>query len=159
MPVMWNIGTTSSDTNSALTWPPDATSHRVVHQRPVRVHAALGHGRGARGVGQQHHVVALGRMAHRSSVSGPLGSVHLVGAEGNEQAVARVLQHPPAMLVDDLGEARERDIHHHRVTNGCSELIVEVFGADIGSHARSAFGVAQIPLGACVAIELIAELV
>jgi enamine deaminase RidA (YjgF/YER057c/UK114 family) len=46
----------------------------------------------------------------------------------------------------------------HLVTNGCSQLLVEVFGADIGSHARSAFGVAQIPLGACVEIELIAQL-
>lgn len=45
---------------------------------------------------------------------------------------------------------------HHLVTNGCSELIAEVFG-DAGRHARSAFGVAQIPLGACVEIELIAE--
>ena len=44
----------------------------------------------------------------------------------------------------------------HLVTNGCSELLVEVFG-DAGKHARSAFGVAQIPLGACVEIELIAE--
>jgi enamine deaminase RidA (YjgF/YER057c/UK114 family) len=45
----------------------------------------------------------------------------------------------------------------HLVTNGCSELFGEVFG-DAGKHARSAFGVAQIPLGACVEIELVAEL-
>lgn len=45
----------------------------------------------------------------------------------------------------------------HLVTNGASELFVEVFG-DAGRHARSAFGVAQIPLGACVEIELIAEI-
>jgi enamine deaminase RidA (YjgF/YER057c/UK114 family) len=45
----------------------------------------------------------------------------------------------------------------HLVTNGCSELLGEVFG-DAGKHARSAFGVAQIPMGACVEIELIAEL-
>ena len=45
----------------------------------------------------------------------------------------------------------------HLVTNGCSQLLAEVFGAEIGSHARSAFGVAQNPLGACVEIELIAE--
>ena len=44
----------------------------------------------------------------------------------------------------------------HLVTNGCSELIGEVFG-ERGLHARSAFGVAQIPLGACVEIELIAQ--
>ena len=45
---------------------------------------------------------------------------------------------------------------HHLVTNGCSELLGQVFG-DKGAHARSAFGVAQLPLGACVEIELIAE--
>ncbi|WP_175939863.1 RidA family protein [Caballeronia sp. BCC1704] len=44
----------------------------------------------------------------------------------------------------------------HLVTNGASELIADVFG-EAGKHARSAFGVAQIPLGACVEIELIAE--
>ena len=47
-------------------------------------------------------------------------------------------------------------IEHHLVTNGASELFVQVFG-DKGPHARSAFGVAQIPTGACVEIELIAE--
>ena len=46
----------------------------------------------------------------------------------------------------------------HLVTNGCSTLLAEVFGAEIGAHARSAFGVAQLPFGACVEIELIAEL-
>ncbi|CAG9214944.1 Putative translation initiation inhibitor, yjgF family [Paraburkholderia tropica] len=44
----------------------------------------------------------------------------------------------------------------HIVTNGASELVADVFG-EKGKHARSAFGVAQIPLGACVEIELIAE--
>ncbi len=46
---------------------------------------------------------------------------------------------------------------HHLVTNGCSELLGEIFG-DAGKHARSAFGVAQLPLGSCVEIEMIAEL-
>lgn len=45
----------------------------------------------------------------------------------------------------------------HLVANGCSELLGAVFG-EAGKHARSAFGVAQIPRGACVEIELIAEL-
>ena len=45
----------------------------------------------------------------------------------------------------------------HLVTNGASELIGEVFGEQ-GNHARSAFGVAQLPLGACVEIEMIAEI-
>jgi len=44
----------------------------------------------------------------------------------------------------------------HLVANGCSELLLAVFG-ERGRHARSAFGVAQIPLGACVEIELVVE--
>jgi len=55
-------------------------------------------------------------------------------------------------LVNSTGDFTEQ----HLVTNGASELLGEVFGAK-GAHARSAFGVAQIPLGACVEIELIAE--
>jgi len=44
----------------------------------------------------------------------------------------------------------------HLVANGASELLVEVFG-DCGAHARAAFGVAQVPFGSCVEIDLIAE--
>ena len=46
----------------------------------------------------------------------------------------------------------------HLVTNGCSELLGQVFGPVVGAHARSACGVVQLPMGACVEIELIAEL-
>ncbi|MFJ3045288.1 RidA family protein [Herbaspirillum chlorophenolicum] len=56
-------------------------------------------------------------------------------------------------LVNSTGEF----IEHHLVTNGASELIGEVFG-ETGKHARSAFGVAQLPMGACVEIEMIAEI-
>ncbi|RZT39195.1 RidA family protein [Cupriavidus agavae] len=45
----------------------------------------------------------------------------------------------------------------HLVTNGASEFLVEVFG-ESGRHARSAFGVTQLPLDACLEIELIVEL-
>ena len=44
----------------------------------------------------------------------------------------------------------------HLVANGASELLAKVFG-DRGTHTRSAFGVAQIPTGSCVEIELVAE--
>jgi enamine deaminase RidA (YjgF/YER057c/UK114 family) len=56
-------------------------------------------------------------------------------------------------LVNSTGDYTEQ----HLVTNGASDLFGEIFGAS-GVHARSAFGVAQIPLGACVEIELIAEI-
>jgi enamine deaminase RidA (YjgF/YER057c/UK114 family) len=45
-----------------------------------------------------------------------------------------------------------------RVADGASTLLADVFGP-AGSHARSAIGVAQLPLGSCVEIELIAEVV
>ena len=56
-----------------------------------------------------------------------------------------------------LVNSTETYTEQHLVINGCSELFLEVFG-ESGKHARSAFGVAQIPLGACVEIELIAEI-
>ena len=43
-----------------------------------------------------------------------------------------------------------------QVINGASELLIEVFGED-GKHARSAIGVAELPLNAPVEVELIAE--
>jgi enamine deaminase RidA (YjgF/YER057c/UK114 family) len=56
-----------------------------------------------------------------------------------------------------LVNSTDQYTEQHLVVNGCSELLFEVFG-EAGKHARSAFGVAQIPLGACVEIELIAEI-
>jgi enamine deaminase RidA (YjgF/YER057c/UK114 family) len=45
---------------------------------------------------------------------------------------------------------------HPRVINGCSDLMVEVFG-DAGRHARSAVGMGSLPLGIAVEIEMILE--
>ena len=62
-------------------------------------------------------------------------------------------------IVKVMGLVNSSDTYtdQHLVINGCSELLFAVFGA-AGQHARSAFGVTQIPLGACVEIELIAEI-
>lgn len=43
------------------------------------------------------------------------------------------------------------------VANGASDLLVEVFG-DAGRHARAAVGVAELPLGSAVEVELAVEL-
>ena len=45
----------------------------------------------------------------------------------------------------------------HRVADGASELLVQVLG-ERGIHARSAVSVAQVPFGACVEIDMIAEI-
>jgi enamine deaminase RidA (YjgF/YER057c/UK114 family) len=44
-----------------------------------------------------------------------------------------------------------------QVVNGASELLIEMFGED-GRHARSAIGVAELPLNAPVEVELIAQI-
>jgi enamine deaminase RidA (YjgF/YER057c/UK114 family) len=77
-----------------------------------------------------------------------LGSLH--AAVGDLNKVTRIVK--VMSLVNSTADFTD----HHLVTNGCSELIGEVFG-EKGAHARSAFGVAQLPLGTCVEIELIAE--
>lgn len=72
---------------------------------------------------------------------------------GDLQKVKRIVK------VMSLVNSTPTFTEQHLVTNGCSQLLVDVFGPEVGAHARSAFGVAQIPMGACVEIELIAEVV
>jgi enamine deaminase RidA (YjgF/YER057c/UK114 family) len=47
--------------------------------------------------------------------------------------------------------------NQHLVINGASQLFVDVLG-EAGWHARSAIGMAQLPLGACVEVEAIVKL-
>lgn len=45
-----------------------------------------------------------------------------------------------------------------KVANGVSDFMVEIFGKDIGSHARAAVGVAQLPFGVAVEVEALFEI-
>src|SRR5918911_1433120 len=91
---------------------------------------------------------ATGKQAARAVAIDLLGTLH--AAIGDLNKVKRIVK--VMSLVNSTPEFTEQ----HLVTNGASELFGQVFG-DKGAHARSAFGVAQIPMGACVEIELIAE--
>jgi enamine deaminase RidA (YjgF/YER057c/UK114 family)/phosphohistidine phosphatase SixA len=44
-----------------------------------------------------------------------------------------------------------------QVIDGCSELLLDVFGEQVGSHTRYAFGVAELPLNSCVEIKIILQ--
>ncbi len=90
-----------------------------------------------------------GKLAARSIAVDLIGTMH--AAIGDLNRVSRIVK--LMVLVNSAPTFTEQ----HLVANGASDLFVEVFG-EPGKHARSAFGVAQIPLGACVEIELIAEL-
>ena len=92
--------------------------------------------------------VEEGRKAARAIAIDLMGTIQ--GALGDLERVRRIVK----LLV--LVNSTPAFTEHHLVANGASELLVSVFG-DRGPHARSAFGVAQIPRGACVEIELIAE--
>ncbi len=92
---------------------------------------------------------ATGKLAARAVAIDLLGTLH--AATGDLNRIARIVK--VMSLVNSSAEFTEQ----HLVTNGCSELLGELFG-DKGAHARSAFGVAQIPMGACVEIELIAQI-
>jgi enamine deaminase RidA (YjgF/YER057c/UK114 family) len=41
------------------------------------------------------------------------------------------------------------------VIDGCSDLLVEVFGEAVGRHARSAVGMAELPVNIAVEIEMV----
>jgi len=96
---------------------------------------------------------AEGQAAARAIAIDLMGTLQAAcqAAGGDLNKVKRIVK--VMSLVNSTPDFTEQ----HLVTNGCSELLGQVFGAK-GIHARSAFGVAQIPLGACVEIELIAEL-
>jgi enamine deaminase RidA (YjgF/YER057c/UK114 family) len=89
-----------------------------------------------------------GKVAARSIAVDLLATLHAhVGDLNRVKRIVKLMS-----LVNSTLDFTEQ----HLVTNGASELIADVFG-ERGKHARSAFGVAQIPLGACVEIEMIAE--
>lgn len=91
-----------------------------------------------------------GQAAARAVAIDLMGTL-AAAVDGDLERVARIVK------VLSLVNSTPTFTEQHLVTNGCSELLGQVFG-DAGAHARSAFGVAQIPLGACVEIELMAEI-
>jgi len=93
---------------------------------------------------------AEGQDAARAVAIDLLGTLH--AAVGDLNQVTRIVK--LMSLVNSTADFTEQ----HLVTNGASELLGAVFGPVIGAHARSAFGVAQIPMGACVEIEMVVEI-
>ena len=91
---------------------------------------------------------AQGKAAARAVAIDLMGT--LQAATGDLSRVKRIVK--LLGLVNSTATYTEQ----HLVINGASELFGEVVG-EIGQHASSAFGVAQLPMGAAVEIELIVE--
>jgi enamine deaminase RidA (YjgF/YER057c/UK114 family) len=81
-----------------------------------------------------------------------LNAIAAVKAEVGELARVKRIVKVVGFVASDPGFTGQP-----QVVNGASELLAEVFGA-AGRHARSAVGVASLPLDAPVEVELIAEI-
>ena len=106
-------------------------------------------------VGQLGTNISLdeGKAAARVVAIGLLGTLHAA-----LEATGKDLNHVSRIVkVMSLVKSTADFTDQHLVTNGASELLGQVFGPVVGAHARSAFGVAQLPMGACVEIEMIVE--
>jgi enamine deaminase RidA (YjgF/YER057c/UK114 family) len=91
---------------------------------------------------------AQGKDAARAVAIDLLGTLH--AAAGDLNKIGRIVK--LMVLVNSTSTFTEQ----HLVANGASELFEQVFG-NMGMHVRGAFGVAQVPFGSCVEIDLIAE--
>lgn len=89
-----------------------------------------------------------GKEAARAAAIDLIGTLH--AATGDLNTIVKIVK--LMSFVNSIANYTEQ----HLVTNGASELLAEVFG-DRGKHARSTLGVLQLPLGACVEIEMIAQ--
>jgi enamine deaminase RidA (YjgF/YER057c/UK114 family) len=91
---------------------------------------------------------AQGKEAARAVAIDLMGTLH--AAVGDLNRIKRIVK--LMVLVNSAPSFTEQ----HLVANGASELFAQVFGGK-GEHVRSAFGVAQVPFGSCLEIDLIAE--
>lgn len=93
--------------------------------------------------------VEEGKEAARIATIGLLSTLQYYA--GNLNNVKRIVK------VTGMINADPSFTQHPIVMNGCSDLLVAVFG-DAGKHARAAVGMASLPLDAAVEIEMIVEL-
>ena len=105
-------------------------------------------------------LVSKGKVASQVSVEQAVEAAALCAANvlravrrrlGSLEKIERVIRITGYVNVDpDFTDA-------HLVINGASQLVLEVFG-ERGRHARTALGMAQLPLGASTEIEMILRL-
>lgn len=95
--------------------------------------------------------IVSGKKIARSLAIDLLSTLQMA-CNGNLNQIKRIVK------VTGLINSTSNFIEHHLIMNGASELFIEVF-ENRGQHARSTFGVMQLPMGACMEIELIAQII
>lgn len=144
-----------SDRGLALPEPPTAVANYVGCVRTGNLVFVSGHGPVVDG---EH--IHLGKLGREIDV-----------AEGQESAQLVILN-ALATLKREIGELDRVSrivkllvlvnsapdfIEQHKVANGASDLLVEIFGEERGKHGRSAIGMGSLPFGISVEIEMIVE--
>jgi enamine deaminase RidA (YjgF/YER057c/UK114 family) len=145
-----------SELGLTLPPPPAGTASRVAAVRTGNLLYLSGHGPAARADG----TVPAGKVGRDLSLdeghaAGRLAGLAILGTIrdtlGSLDKVSRVVK------VLGMVNCAPGMNQTSRVVDGCSELFLEVFGPEIGRHARSAVGVYELPLDFPVEIEVIVE--
>ncbi|MGY4652758.1 RidA family protein [Mycobacterium sp. URHB0021] len=99
-------------------------------------------------------VVGTDISVEQAQAQAHLAALNLIGAIDASVGVDNV-----SALVHLRGYVRaaEEFDAHPVVIDGASRLLLEVFGDECGAHARTAVGVASLPGGACVELEMVAS--
>jgi enamine deaminase RidA (YjgF/YER057c/UK114 family) len=143
-----------------LGYPLDRVPKPAALYRPVVVSGTTAYVSGAIPFDGDGPVVSLGKVgldltveeAKRAAALCAANVLRVVRAElGSLDRIVRVLR--VGGYVSSVPDFTEQ----HLVINGASQLFLDVLG-EAGRHARSAIGVAQLPLGASVEVDAIFEI-
>ncbi|MGH8794457.1 MAG: RidA family protein [Stackebrandtia sp.] len=104
-------------------------------------------------------VSAVGRLGEGVSVEEGAAAARVCALNGLAAVEALVGLSAVRRIVKVVGFVASTPdfVDHPKVVNGASEVLGEIFG-DAGTHARAAVGVAALPLGVPVEVEMIVEL-
>ena len=93
-------------------------------------------------------------MKFRAAIAPVAGSGGLAAVSGPEAPLKEMRIELPGLqpAVGNYLSAKRVD---NPVIDGCSDLLVEVFGEEVGRHAPSAVGMAELPMNISVEIEMV----
>jgi len=129
--------------------------------RPVVVHGSTAYVSGCVPFDGPGNLVSVGKVgrdvtledAQKAAALCAANVLRLVRQEiGSLDRVVRMLR------VGGYVNSTEEFSDQHLVINGASELFAQVLGVEAGAHARTALGLAQLPLGSSVEVDAILEI-
>lgn len=114
-----------------------------------------------------HLPIKDGKIAFEGEIGGVYGTIE-EGSEASKLCLLNTLSSINS-LIGDLDKitkivkltgyvnSAQKFFNQPKVINGASDLLIELFGAEIGSHTRAAIGVNELPLNSSVELDLIVQ--